>query len=186
MKCDTERYKMIPFTPSARPSQLPDTKQLYIANKCNSTISLNSPFRGLGSSEEKQIINSQYSKPDNEQHYGIGAGLPLKKFADHPNTVRHYPNTNSYIMKKLCHTATGTPQQVNSHTQRGYYHGHTPCPEFQRPTGVFYQPEQYMPVFQHAITRRLEQFLCFLTHSQQNRAGNYIILINKLLFTPLI
>lgn len=124
-------------------------------------------FKCILPSEEEDIVHRQQGQSYNKQHYRIWPRLLFKELAQHPYTVRHDPYTYRYIMKQLGHAAARAPHQVYGHTQRRQYHGNATGFEFQRPTGVFHQPEQYMPVFQHTVSCRPEQL--FSTHLQQNK-----------------
>lgn len=117
--------------------------------------------------EPKQVIQHQHAQPRSKKHHHILPPVLFVKFTYHPYTVGHYPQHYGYVMKELGFTAPRAPQQVYSHTQGGGYHHHAANLELQRPTGVFYQPEQYMAVFQHTVARRLIQFGSPLFHARK-------------------
>lgn len=117
--------------------------------------------------EPEQIIHRQHTQPRGKQHHRVLPPVLLVKFAYHPYAVGHYPQHYGYVMKELRFATPRAPQQVYGHAQCRGYHHHPANLKLQRPTGIFYQPKQYMAVFQHTVARRLIQFGSSLFHARK-------------------
>lgn len=136
-----------------------------LVNKINRIFLSSGPAPHLP--EPEQIIHRQHTQPRGKQHHRVLPPVLLVKFAYHPYTIGHYPQHYGYVMKELRFATPRAPQQVYGHAQRRGYHHHPAHLKLQRPTGIFYQPQQYMAVFQHTVSRRLIQYSSSLFHARK-------------------
>ncbi len=158
-------------------------------NKINRIFS--SPGPAPHFSEPEQIIQYQHTQPRGKQHYRVWSPVLLIKFAYHPYTIGQYPQHYGYIMKELRFAPARAPQQVYGHAQGRGYHYHAANFELQRPTSVFYQPQQYMAVFQHTVAWRLVQLSSSLVHARKIKRktdimlppGSYYCIVNIIHFS---
>lgn len=113
------------------------------------------------------IIKSYRRQAHAKQHYCIPPCFVPEKFTQHPYAIGQYPATHSYVVHQFAAVAGRFCRQVYSHEHGGNDHDNPPGFEFERPAGIFYQPQQYMGVLPYTHPGPAPPFATIVIHGRK-------------------